>query len=94
MKNLTIYMVVLLGLMTKNIHAQTTVKKVVLQAFWWDYRNNNYPSGWANYLAELAPRLKQLGIDAVWIPPSSKNENVNYVGYSPFDQYDLGDKFQ
>ena len=94
MRNLTIYMVVLLGLMTKNIHAQTTVKKVVLQAFWWDYRNNNYPSGWANYLAELAPRLKQLGIDAVWIPPSSKNENVNYVGYSPFDQYDLGDKFQ
>jgi len=62
---------------TNTLFAQNTVKKVVLQAFWWDYRNDNYPSGWANYLTELAPRLKQLGIDAIWIPPSSKNENVN-----------------
>jgi alpha-amylase len=77
-----------------GLKSQNTVKKVVLQAFWWDYRNDNYPAGWANYLTELAPRLKQLGIDAIWIPPSSKNENVNYVGYAPFDHYDLGDKYQ
>ena len=38
--------------------AQTTkIKKVVFQGFWWDYKNNNYPNGWANYLAELAPRM-------------------------------------
>ena len=24
--------------------AQTTVKKVVLQGFWWDYRNNSFPA--------------------------------------------------
>jgi alpha-amylase len=77
-----------------GLKSQNTVKKVVLQAFWWDYRNDNYPAGWANYLTELAPRLKQLGIDAVWIPPCSKNESVNYVGYAPFDHYDLGDKYQ
>ncbi|GAA4494734.1 hypothetical protein GCM10023172_05380 [Hymenobacter ginsengisoli] len=75
--------------------AQTTVKRVVLQGFWWDYYNGNYPFKWADYLAELAPRLKAMGVDAVWIPPTPKNKNAtNDVGYSPFDQYDLGDKYQ
>jgi alpha-amylase len=74
--------------------AQNTVKKVVLQAFWWDYYNANYPDRWANYLTELAPRLREMGVDAVWIPPSSKNQSPYYVGYAPFDHYDLGDKYQ
>src|SRR6476661_4460747 len=75
--------------------AQTTSKKVVLQAFWWDYYNDAYRFKWADYLTELAPRLKGMGIDAVWIPPTPKNKNAtNDVGYSPFDHYDLGDKYQ
>lgn len=45
-------------------------------------------------MSELAPRLASLGIDAVWIPPSVKNSGPDYVGYSPFDHYDLGDKYQ
>jgi alpha-amylase len=69
-------------------------RQLVLQGFWWDYWNNNYPNDWANYLTELAPRLKSLGIDAVWIPPSIKNTGTNSVGYAPFDHYDLGDKYQ
>lgn len=69
--------------------------KVVLQGFWWDYWNNNYPNNWSTYLADLAPRLRELGIDAVWIPPTVKNKNATgSVGYAPFDHYDLGDKFQ
>src|SRR4051812_28508812 len=69
--------------------------KVVLQAFWWDYWNNNYPNDWSTYLADLAPRLREMGIDAVWIPPTIKNQNATgSVGYAPFDQYDLGDKYQ
>jgi alpha-amylase len=57
-------------------HAQNPWNgKVVLQAFWWDYWNNNYPNGWYNYLSDLAPRLRALGIDAVWIPPTSKGGN-------------------
>jgi alpha-amylase len=71
-----------------------TSREVVLQSFWWDYWNSNYVNGWANYLTELAPRLKELGIDAVWIPPTIKNNGTNSVGYSPFDHYDLGDKYQ
>lgn len=68
--------------------------KVIFQGFWWDYWNTNYPEGWANYLADLAPRLRDIGIDGVWIPPSIKNAGSNSNGYSPFDQYDLGDKYQ
>lgn len=69
-------------------------KKVILQGFWWDFKNNNYPQGWANYLVDLAPRLRKIGIDGVWVPVNQKNANPNSVGYSPFDHYDLGDKFQ
>jgi alpha-amylase len=68
--------------------------KVVLQGFWWDYWNNNYPNAWSDYLTELSPRLRDTGIDMVWIPPTSKNAGTSKVGYSPFDHYDLGDKFQ
>ena len=87
-----------MGLSLPVSYAQpsTRVKKMVLQTFWWDYQNNNFPNGWANYLTELAPRLKSMGVDAVWIPPTVKNQDFGQkgVGYAPFDHYDLGDKFQ
>lgn len=77
-----------------SVRAQNPAeKKVIVQGFWWDYRNDNFPNGWANYLTELAPRLKAMGVDAIWIPPTIKNSG-QYVGYAPFDHYDLGDKFQ
>lgn len=85
-------MLLLLG--TTPANAQQRVSKVLLQAFWWDYWNNNYRFGWANYLTELAPRLRALGVDAIWIPPASKNNSAGSVGYAPFDHYDLGDKYQ
>ena len=74
--------------------AQQRVKKVVVQAFWWDNWNNNFRFKWADYLTELAPRLKALGVDAIWVPPNYKNDGPGSVGYGPFDQYDLGDKYQ
>jgi len=79
----------MMGLGNQAAHAQ----QVVLQGFWWDYWNSNYPNGWANYIADLAPRLKAMGIDAVWMPPNVKGPNQGN-GYSPFDNYDLGDKYQ
>ncbi len=77
-----------------KVQAQDAVKKVILQGFWWDYWNSNFPNAWSDYLTELSPRLKELGIDGVWIPPVQKNAKVSDVGYSPFDAYDLGDKYQ
>ena len=89
-----IFFSIVLVLLSASLFAQNpTNRQVVLQGFWWDYENDNYPNGWANYLAELAPRLKDLGIDAVWIPPTTKGANQG-TGYNCFDQYDLGDKFQ
>lgn len=86
---------VLLLLVTASLAAQNPWNgKVVLQGFWWDYWNNNYQNAWADYLTELSPRLRDTGIDLVWIPPTSKNAETGKVGYSPFDHYDLGDKFQ
>ncbi len=82
------------GIIPAFSQVNPTNRQIVLQAFWWDYWNSNYPNGWANYLAELAPRLKEMGVDAIWIPPTIKNQGQNGVGYSPFDHYDLGDKFQ
>ena len=82
-----------LGLSTP-LKAQIRIKKTVFQGFWWDYWNGNFPNGWANYLTELAPRLKAAGFNAVWLPPVYKNGSTGSVGYSPFDMYDLGDKYQ
>ncbi len=90
-----ILLVVLLWCLSGTAGANPWNGKVVLQGFWWNYWNNNYPNDWATYLADLAPRLRAMGIDAVWIPPTAKNQNpTGSVGYAPFDHYDLGDKFQ
>jgi alpha-amylase len=92
-----IFWVFILLLVTFSVNGQNnTKKKTVFQGFWWDYENQNYPDGWANYLTDLAPRLKSMGFDAIWIPPTVKNQFFGQkgVGYAPFDHYDLGDKFQ
>lgn len=98
MKRLSLKAIVFCTFLISAFHANaqinSTNRQVLLQGFWWDYWNSNYPNGWANYLTELAPRLKELGIDAIWIPPTIKNSGTNSVGYSPFDHYDLGDKYQ
>jgi len=69
--------------------------KVVLQGFWWDAWNEKYPYDWYTYLAKLCPRLRNMGIDGIWIPPPVKGDaGENSTGYDPFDHYDLGDKLQ
>lgn len=86
-------LLLLLGYVSVS-YAGDDKKRVVLQAFWWDYYNQNFDDAYANYLTELAPRLKEIGINAVWVPPFCKNAGTNSVGYAPFDYYDLGDKYQ
>jgi len=69
--------------------------KVVLQAFWWDAWNNDYPQDWYTYLAKLAPRLRAMGIDGIWIPSPAKGRSGGLsMGYDVFDHYDLGEKDQ
>ena len=40
------------------------------------------------YLAKLAPRLRDMGFDGIWIPsPVKGNPGSNSVGYDLFDHY-------
>jgi alpha-amylase len=94
MKKVFIVMIGFLFFYQGLVFAQQNVKKVVFQAFWWDYWNSNFKNKWSDYLTELAPRLRAAGVDAIWIPPSCKANNTSSVGYNPFDPYDLGDKYQ
>jgi alpha-amylase len=86
---------ILVALFTSLAAANPWNGQVVLEAFWWDYWNSNYPNDYSTYLAKLGPRLRDLGVDMVWIPPTSKgNGGTGSVGYDIFDHYDLGDKYQ
>ena len=81
-------------LLSYSAQTLNTSKQITLQGYWWDYFNSNYSYKYADYLSALAPRLRSIGIDAVWIPPTIKNKQIVDMGYAPFDHYDLGDKYQ
>jgi alpha-amylase len=78
-----------------SVQANPWNGKVVFQAFWWDAENQRYPGKWYTYLAKLAPRLRALGFDGIWIPSPMKGASGGLsMGYDPFDHYDLGNKDQ
>lgn len=69
--------------------------KAVLEVFWWNCWNGNYPADWYTYVAKLAPRIAALGFDGIWTPPPCKDTNaINNMGYTPYDYYDIGQKNQ
>ena len=69
--------------------------KAVVEVFWWNCWNGNYPFDWYTYIAKLAPRIAALGFDGIWTPPPCKDTNAqNNMGYTPYDYYDLGQKNQ
>ena len=41
--------------------------------------------------ANEAKNIRDLGFDAVWLPPAFKGENIFNVGYGVYDLYDLGE---
>ncbi|MGF7049533.1 alpha-amylase [Paenibacillus sp. DS2015] len=44
-----------------------------------------------NQLKEMAPELRQRGIDAIWLPPVTKGQSTEDRGYAAYDLYDLGE---
>jgi alpha-amylase len=69
--------------------------KVVLETFWWNCWNGNFPFDWYTFLAKLAPRLAAMGFDGIWTPPPCKDTNAqSNMGYTPYDYYDIGQKDQ
>ena len=64
---------------------------VMLQGFYWDVPEGN----WYNAIYDQIPKLKNWGIDSIWLPPPSKGASGGYsMGYDPFDYYDLGEYYQ
>ena len=61
----------------------------MLQFFEWYYPADG--SLW-NHFKEEAPKLKEIGIDTVWLPPAHKGTEGNQSnGYDSYDLYDLGE---
>ncbi len=84
---------------------QQNPSRIMLQGFWWGSWHDTYPGSYYDYLTRLAPRLRELGIDAIWVFPPQKAgqqevKTLDPVGftypkfYESFDNYDLGDKYQ
>jgi len=60
----------------------------MMQFFEWHVESDG--SHW-NSLKRMAPELKMLGIDSLWIPPVTKGQSSNDSGYGAYDLYDLGE---
>ncbi|AJS60555.1 alpha-amylase [Paenibacillus sp. IHBB 10380] len=60
----------------------------MMEFFEWHVEANG--SHW-NRLKELAPELKQRGIDSIWVPPVTKAQSAEDRGYATYDLYDLGE---
>lgn len=71
------------------------INGVMFQFFHWfldpdDSHQNNKPL-WP-FLQEQANHLRDIGVDAVWIPPASKGVSGGYsTGYDVHDHFDLGE---
>ncbi|HEY0222468.1 MAG TPA: alpha-amylase [Lactovum miscens] len=63
--------------------------RTILQAFEWYLDQNG--KHWSN-LTDLVPRLKELGLSGLWLPPAFKGASgISDVGYGVYDFYDLGE---
>lgn len=61
---------------------------VMMQAFEWD---SPADGGYYDFLKENAKKIKDAGIDALWLPPMCKGGGDQDVGYGIYDLWDLGE---
>ncbi|WP_236784723.1 alpha-amylase [Anaerococcus ihuae] len=61
---------------------------VMMQAFEWDTPADG---GYYKFLRENAKKIKDAGIDALWLPPMCKGGGDQDVGYGIYDLWDLGE---
>lgn len=59
-----------------------------MQAFEWDSPSDG---GYYAFLKENAKKIKDAGIDALWLPPMCKGGGDQDVGYGIYDLWDLGE---
>ena len=61
---------------------------VMMQAFEWDTPADG---GYYKFLKENAKKIKDAGIDGLWLPPMCKGGGDQDVGYGIYDLWDLGE---
>lgn len=61
---------------------------VMMQSFEWDTDGSG---DFYKKLSKNAKKLKEAGIDALWLPPACKGSGDNEVGYGIYDLWDLGE---
>ncbi|KPV71753.1 glycoside hydrolase family 13 protein [Rhodotorula graminis WP1] len=72
----------------KGDHKKGSSNYTMLQGFEW------YTPGGGVYYKDMESKAKELGemgITAVWMPPPTKCDTPDSVGYSPYDLWDLGE---
>ncbi|KKK33337.1 alpha-amylase [Salinicoccus sediminis] len=60
----------------------------LMQYFEWHSPDNG--EHW-NHLSKEARKIKEMGFDAVWLPPPTKADHPSNPGYAAYDVYDLGE---
>ena len=76
--------------MNRHDDASNTLNNnpVMFQAFEWYLHSDQ--DFWRRLKTEV-PKLKALGIDAIWIPPACKAGSRSSNGYDIYDLYDTGE---
>jgi alpha-amylase len=77
-----------IGFESQLSSASTAINGTLFQYFEWHTPDDG--EHW-NRLNQDAANLKNVGITAVWLPPTSKGRNSSDVGYGIYDAYDLGE---
>ncbi|KAL5485987.1 hypothetical protein ACEPAI_7031 [Sanghuangporus weigelae] len=63
---------------------------LMIQFYTWESRGSERTSWW-KYFEQEVPRLKDLGVTHVWLPPMAKSATRKYCGYDVYDLWDLGE---
>ncbi|KAF9816657.1 hypothetical protein IEO21_03962 [Rhodonia placenta] len=68
---------------------ERTHNALMVQFFTWDCRHPHM-SWWQHFASEV-PRLAELGVTQVWLPPPNKAMTKDGQGYDAYDLWDLGE---
>lgn len=65
---------------------------ILFQTFYWDCPKFEGKEGaWWSFLQGKISDLANIGITALWLPPSAKSSHIDSMGYAPYDYYDHGE---
>ncbi|KAH8118061.1 alpha amylase [Phellopilus nigrolimitatus] len=80
------------SLQKMSLHARDREENPLMMQFYtWESKGDDTTSWWKHFEQEI-PRLKELGVSHVWLPPLQKAATGKAsVGYDVYDLWDLGE---